>query len=320
MRETHLQRLHAGTQLTLYSVRQKYWILNSQSGKNHDHDQLMGNLPAARVTPARPFLHTGVDYAGPIWIRTSKGRGHHAHKGYLAIFVCFTTKAIHLEVVSDYTAETFVAAFRRFVARRGLPSDMYSDNGTTFVVTNKEIQIAIKDAQRFALPSSTSKNTSVGITSSHFGGLWEAGVKSMKFHLIRLTDDRKITFEEWNTFLCQIESNVNSRPLTALHDSPDDLLPLTARHFLIGQPLSAKPEQSLLDVNSNRLSPWQLIQQLNESFWIHWRQQYLYALQTRQKWRIEKEGLESREIALIRNLATPPSKWPLARVTELFPS
>jgi len=81
---------------------------------------MMGNLPQERVTPARPFLRTEVDYASPILIWTGKGRGHRAHKGFIAVFVCLSSKAVHLELASDYTAEAFLAAFRCFVSRRGL--------------------------------------------------------------------------------------------------------------------------------------------------------------------------------------------------------
>lgn len=79
----------------------------------------MSELARARVTPSRAFLHTGVDYAGPIRLRTTKGRGHKAYKAFIVVFVCLSTRAIHLEAVSDYTAEAFLATFRRFVSRRG---------------------------------------------------------------------------------------------------------------------------------------------------------------------------------------------------------
>lgn len=72
----------------------------------------MGDLPAARVTPACPLLHTGIDYAGPVWLRISKGREDRASKAFLAIFVCLATRAVHLDVVSDYTADAFLAALR----------------------------------------------------------------------------------------------------------------------------------------------------------------------------------------------------------------
>ncbi|GFW52451.1 DUF1758 domain-containing protein [Trichonephila clavipes] len=91
--------------------------------------QLMGDLPTHRVTPSRPFSVCGVDYAGPINILRYRGRGAKTTKGYIALFVCFVTKALHLELVSDLTSEAFIASLKRFCARRGAPKHIYCDNG-----------------------------------------------------------------------------------------------------------------------------------------------------------------------------------------------
>ncbi|GFU01433.1 uncharacterized protein TNCV_1994611 [Trichonephila clavipes] len=89
----------------------------------------MGDLPTHRVTPSRPFSVCGVDYAGPINILRYRGRGAKTTKGYIALFVCFVTKALHLELVSDLTSEAFIASLKRFCARRGAPKHVYCDNG-----------------------------------------------------------------------------------------------------------------------------------------------------------------------------------------------
>ncbi|KMQ87200.1 hypothetical protein RF55_13588 [Lasius niger] len=115
----HRRALHGGVQLTLGMIRQRYWIPRSRA-------VVKGQI-------FRPFLHTGLDYAGPIWMRTSKGRGQRAYKAFIAVFVCLSTRAVHLEAVSDYTAEAFLAALRRFVSRRGLCRTIQSDCGTNFV-------------------------------------------------------------------------------------------------------------------------------------------------------------------------------------------
>lgn len=135
IRETHLKALHAGSQLTLSLLREEYWILCARSivravlykcvactrEKAPIPTECMGNLPHVRVNRStRAFVHTGVDYAGPVSIRTTKGRGHKSYKGYISVFICMTTKAIHLELVSDYSTSTFLAAFHRFRSRRGL--------------------------------------------------------------------------------------------------------------------------------------------------------------------------------------------------------
>ncbi|XP_018392969.1 PREDICTED: uncharacterized protein LOC108772023, partial [Cyphomyrmex costatus] len=154
IRHHHLRMMHAGSQLSLTSLRAEFWILRSRATvrfvlykciqctreRAEKPVELMGDLPAERVNrAARAFAHTGVDYAGPINVRVKSGRGHRSQKAYIALFVCLTTKALHVELVSDYTSSAFIAAYQRFVSRRGQPNSMYSDNGTTFHGANREL-------------------------------------------------------------------------------------------------------------------------------------------------------------------------------------
>lgn len=141
----HRMTLQGGLKLTLVSLRQEVWIprarlvraainhcLRCAQEKAAVPAQLMGYLPSVRINQvSRAFTHTGVDYAGPIAVRTAPGRGHKSHKAYIALFVCMTVKAIHLELVSDYSTAAFIAAYHRFTARRGLPTAMYSEPSST---------------------------------------------------------------------------------------------------------------------------------------------------------------------------------------------
>ncbi|XP_029170129.1 uncharacterized protein LOC114939860 [Nylanderia fulva] len=233
-----LRTLHAGPQLTLASLRNEFWILRSRATvravlyqcvqctceRAKKPVELMGDLPEARVNrAARAFIHTGVDYAGPITVRTAPGRGHKSQKAYIALFICLTTKAMHLELVSDYSSPTFIAAYQRFVSRRGLPQSMYSDNGTTFHGANRELSEAHAKAIRD--PSFRNRLASDGTAwqflppaAPHFGGLWEAGVKSVKYHIKRCIGLHTLTFKEMTTFLCRIEACLNSRPIAPVSD------------------------------------------------------------------------------------------------------
>ena len=105
---------------------------------------MMGELPAPGVSRSRPFEHSGLDYTGPILVRLGIGCGYKSHKAYVAIFICFAIRAIHLGLISDSTSTTFLAAFKRFVARRGLLSYLYSDNGTNFQGASKELKSAFR--------------------------------------------------------------------------------------------------------------------------------------------------------------------------------
>ncbi|XP_029176117.1 uncharacterized protein LOC114944399 [Nylanderia fulva] len=121
-------------------------------------------------------------------------------------------------------------------------------------------------------------------SAPHFGGLWEAAVKAVKHHLRRTIGEAKLTFEELSTLLVEVEACLNSRPLGALSDDPDDLDALTPEHFLVGGPLLSIPEPSLLDAQTSRLSRWRLLQQMRDHLWQRWTREYLQGLTPRSKW------------------------------------
>ncbi|XP_011167572.1 uncharacterized protein LOC105201302 [Solenopsis invicta] len=233
----------------------------------------MGNLPQVRVSPpSRAFLNYGLDYAGPILIRSMSGRGIASRKAYIVIIICMATRAAHLEIVDGYATPSFLAAYARFVARRGLPESIYSDNETTFVGADREMTIAFRAALRnsdFQNQTATD-NTSwyfIPPSASHFDGLWEAGVRSIKHHLRRMIGAHTLTYEEMSTLLYSIEACLNSRPLAPLSDALDNYEPLTPGHFLIGGALTARPEPSTLNIKESRLTRWQLVRQITEQFW-----------------------------------------------------
>lgn len=336
----HNKTIHGGPKLTEAVLRQTYWIINGyHTIKNVIHKcvichryngkimtQFMGILPTPRVNIDKPFLNCGIDYAGPINIKTSKGRGHKSTKGYIALFICLATKAIHIELVSDLTAEGFIAAYRRFAARRGAVSNIYSDNATNFVKANKILQEhAAQEEAEFnsILYNELAKYETqwhfIPPASPHFGGLWEAGVKSVKTHLMKAIGQSTMTFEELSTLLHQIEASLNSRPLCALSSDPNDVSSLTPGHFLIGAPILAPPDTNMLDVQTNRLTRWQLIQKMHQQFWTKWRIEYLHRLQHRPKWLEKKTEPKINDLVIIKDENLPPSKWALGRILETHP-
>jgi len=149
----------------------------------------MGDLPADRVQPSPPFQITGVDYGGPFFIKDRRGLGCKISKCYVSLFICFITKAVHLELVSDLSANAFILTLRRFASRRGMPSKIYSDNGTNFVGAHSELEELWKfllNNHKELLACFTIERCDwsfIPAYSPHFGGLWEAGIKSTKYHL-----------------------------------------------------------------------------------------------------------------------------------------
>ncbi|XP_046145647.1 uncharacterized protein LOC123988932 [Osmia bicornis bicornis] len=336
VRYAHHSCLHGGLTLTLNTVMQHVWILGRnrvikteirqcvtcQRVKPRLAWQMMGNLPATRVTPARPFSFTGLDYAGPFQVRTAKGRGYKCYKGYIALFVCFTTRAIHLEAVSDLTTRTFLAAYRRFAGRRGVCRKLYSDNATTFQAADKELRAMFTAASDFyksvaaTLANDGTSWTFIPPNSPHYGGLWEAGVRSVKHHLKRAIGDRPLTFEEFSTVLVEIEACLNSRPLCPLSADIEDLQALTHAHFL-GVASGLVPDEPPPDVSENRLERFQLLQSIQNNFWKRWSEEYLQYLQERAKWRGPTDNFAVGQLVLVRDDRYPPSKWPLGRITEV---
>lgn len=216
--DAHEITKHGGTQLTMTYIRTQYWIIDTQRMvRNQIHKcvtchryskkmqtQLMGTLPDQRINMSRAFLHSGVNYAGPVQVLTRKKPGkREVTKGYVAVFVCLCTKAIHLELVSDMSSERFLAAFARFYGRRGLPSDMYSDNSKTFIGANNEMSEDLTLIKEVFEPQAADVMVKDNVRwhfipphAPHWGGIWEAGAKSMKHHVRRVMGQSIYTFEE----------------------------------------------------------------------------------------------------------------------------
>lgn len=87
------------------------------------------DLLSIRVQQYRPFTNFGMDYEGHFPIKGSRHRNEKTQKAYLALFVCLSTKAVHLEMITDLSTEEYLASFDRFVNRRGIPAQIHSDYG-----------------------------------------------------------------------------------------------------------------------------------------------------------------------------------------------
>lgn len=176
------------------------------------------------------------------------------------------------ECVSDQTTQAFLAALKRFTSRRGFCREFVSDNGSNFVGAKNELHDLLQDQLHNDVVKKMLATNGIDWQMNppeapHFGGLFEAGVKSVKFHLRRVMDVTPFTFEEWTTILCQIEAVLNSRPLIPLADDVKDLQALTPGHFLIGEPLIAIPEPNLEHLKVNSLDRYQLMQRKIQEFW-----------------------------------------------------
>lgn len=211
-------------------IRRRFWILSGRDAvrkfifscvacvryKANRPSPIMGKLPPFRVQQNRPFLHVGTDYGSPFLVKESHRRKALIHKVYIALFVCMTTKAVHLEIVSNLSAEAFRASFDRFIARRGIPSDIFSDCGTNYIEAARQIKELFNDNKTQEILTSRTPCqwhfNPPGVP--HFGGLWKAAIKSVKHHLKHVLGMQVLTYEEMTTLITRIEGILNSRPLT----------------------------------------------------------------------------------------------------------
>lgn len=199
-------------------------------------------LPACRTTPSPPFQLWELTSPGPLLYKHGHTRKPVIVKACVCIFVCMAVKSVHLELVANLTTELFLACFKRFAARRGFPTTVYSDNGTNFVRAQRELKAAFNLLQDHLLSGSRHR---LGVSpgcAPHFGGLWESAAKLMKGLLHKVVGTRRLSFEELTTVLTEIGGILNSRPLIPIDSTPDDGIPAwTPGHFLVGRPLIAPP-------------------------------------------------------------------------------
>ncbi|CAI6374547.1 unnamed protein product [Macrosiphum euphorbiae] len=290
----HIRCMHGGPLAILALVRLYYWPLKARNiARATVHkcvtcfrqkpvfvEPIMGDLPRERIEPSRPFKISGIDFAGPLLIKDSLKKRASLTKGYVCIFVCFATKAVHIELVIDLSTKSFLNALNRFFDRR---------------------------EWRFIPPR-----------SPHFGGLWEASVKSMKNLIGRVLSESHLTYEELNTILTRVEACLNSRPLTEMSSDPSDLTYLTPAHFLIGESLMAIPERDESTIPANRLDRWRRVRQYTQILWKRWSNEYLNQLQVRKKWSVERgPTLAIGTIVLMRDENIKPLNWKLGRVLSV---
>ncbi|XP_031333915.1 uncharacterized protein LOC116163923 [Photinus pyralis] len=326
---THIKYLHPGLQTTQFLLSQRFWIPSSKrvikkvlssclrcfKCNPSSCTPLMGDLPKFRVNKIKCFTKSGVDFGGPYLVTMGKHRGSKSIKAYICLFVCLATKALHLELVTELSSDAFLAALRRFISRRGIVTDIYSDCGTNFVGASKQLMQKMRGASvdegiawHFNPPS-----------APNFGGIWEAGIKAVKGHLTRVVGSHILTYEEFNTVLISVEAILNSRPLCAMSCDPNDIKALTPSHFLNLEPLNSYIEPDLTDLKMNRLSRWQLIQRIHQDFWKRWHAEYLHTLNQRSKWYDMTVAIKTDSLVLIREENSPPLHWALGRVIECFP-
>lgn len=196
-------------------------------------------------------------------------------KGYVCLFICLATKALHIEAITELSTDAFLNTLKRFISRRGKPNNIYSDNGTNFIGANTKLQKLYdclfncnREIETF-LATDKIQWHYMPPKAPNFGGIWETNIKRVKTHLLKICGGARLNYEEFATILTQIEAVLNSTPLCPLSpdNNPDQLNPLTPAHFLIGRPLTALPQLDVTEVNETKLNKYQRLESIVQHFW-----------------------------------------------------
>ena len=342
IRDAHIRVGHNGVRETLTEVRSKFWIIGGRSlvrsviyrcvvckrfeGRPVQAPQ-QPPLPEFRVKEASPFMFSAVDFAGPLWVQDKEM----SRKIWICLFTCCVCRAIHLEVVLDMTTTAFLRCVKRFAARRGLPRRFLSDNAKTFKSAAKFLK-AVSDH-----PDTKKYLSSTGIEwrfnlerAPWWGGLFERMVRSTKRCLRKIVGRARLSYDEMQTVIVEIEAIVNSRPLSYVH--PDDLEePLTPSHLIVGRRLLSLPdhltylepvgdEDFELNVDTLQRRTKHLNNIINH-FWRRWSREYLLELRDTHRQRSSsgiKNAIVVGDVVLIHDEDNPRGFWKLAKVQKLI--
>ena len=336
--ECHDRVFHCGLRSTLAELRTRYWISKGRQfvkkmlkkcficrkmeGRPF-HSPPPAAMPEYRVTQAAPFSNVGIDFAGPLYVKEKKGD---SSKVYICLFVCCTTRALHLELVQNLTASAFLNCLRRFCARRGTPNIINSDNAKTFQSTAKLLKKfrasdSVKDfsdSQRIIWKFNLE-------LSPWQGGHYERMVRSVKRCLRKVLGNSLISFDELTTILVEVECILNSRPLSYLYDELGGEV-LTPSHLLFGRRLLALPS----GINTHpKLSQHDSQYTLNRRFlhltrilshfWNRWRLDYIMDLRETHRLNNNKSvQIEIGDVVLVQEEHAKRATWKVAIVEEVI--
>ncbi|XP_059051883.1 uncharacterized protein LOC131846565 [Achroia grisella] len=325
----HIQSAHAFNELILNEIRQRFWILRARNTirsvvhtcmqcrrwKGKVIKPQTGDLPLERVDHSkRPFTHVGLDYFGPIVVTVHRRN----EKRYVALYTCLVTRALHLEVVPSLSADAAIMSLRRFIARRGSPCTIYSDNGTNFVGAFRELRCLYDDPVVEYATNHKIEWHFIPPASPFMGGAWERLVRTVKTALRSCLSRKTIKEETLVTLLLEAEAIINARPLTYISPSPHAPEALTPFHFILGTSSTTPWTSSLTDADLVRRCDWRRVLRLADHFWARWLREYLPTLRSRGPHRGTATVAEG-DVVLIADSSLPRGLWPLGRIVKVYP-
>ncbi|XP_045201835.2 uncharacterized protein LOC123555228 [Mercenaria mercenaria] len=346
----HKEILHSGVSQTLAGVRQRFWIPHGRAAVKYVINKCticrrfegapyemppMPPLPKSRVTEAKPFRRTGLDYLGPHFVKNKTPK-----KVWICLFTCLVTRAVHLEVVLDMTTEEFLLCFRRFVSQKGAPTQIISDNGSQFKAASSIVDqiwrktISSEEVQTYV---SNARITWIFIIelSPWMGGFYERLVGLVKRVFRKALGRRLLTLIQLQTLVKEAEAVINSRPLVYVGDDVNSSITLTPNHFLTLIPTIGIPESEKDDKDTDfrtkestkdrLLEIWKKGQKVLNMFWTIWRNDYLLSLRERTQTRLKtgrshfENHPQEGDIVLVKD-DLPRGSWKCGKIVKLVQS
>lgn len=331
LQDAHERLGHSGRNHVLSHVRQRYWIIDAASTirkmlshcvtcrRQHGASgtQMMADLPRNRVVPDEPpFTRSGVDLFGPFNVK--RGRSH--VKRYGVIFTCLASRAVHIEMATSLETDSFIHALRRFIARRGQVKEMRSDNGTNFVGADRELKKAIKEWNTSQIENSLLQRDIKWMfnppSGSHHGGVWERIIRSIRQIMVATLREQSLDDEGLQTFFCECEAILNSRPITMPSNDINDLEALTPQHLLLLKIQPNLPPGIFQADDNYARRRWRQVQYMSDLFWKRWTREYLPLLQKRQKWNHPSRNFIPGDVVLIVDESAPRGSWLMGRIVK----
>ena len=327
---------HSGRATVASKLREKFWIigLNTQIRKiqyncvtcrkanAQPYNQQMSELPSDRVAGDSPaFTRTGCDFFGPFNVIN----GRKCEKRYGVIFSCLCSRAVHLEMAHSLNTDSFLNAFRRFIARRGNVQFVRSDNGTNLTSGHDELRSAIRHWNVNVIESWMLQHEIEWCfqppSASNFGGVFEREIRSVRKVLNGLMNEQplKLDDERLNTLFCEVEAILNCKPLTELSQDPNDFEALTPNHLLLLNSGTTFPPGLFSRHDTFATRKWKQVQYLADQFWIRYRKEYLPLLQQRQKWFFPNYNYQIGDLVLLTDQLLPRNQWSLGRIVDTYP-
>lgn len=340
IREAHERVMHNGIKETLAEVRARYWILQGRQVVRQvlskcvicrryegppQRAPLPPPLPQFRVKDDPAFTYVGVDFAGPLYVKTEGLVSD--KKVWICLYTCCVARAVHLDIVPDLTANAFLRCFRRFTSRRGFPRRVVSDNGKTFKSSAKAIQAVLTH------PDVKQYSGMVGLQwqfnlekAPWWGGMFERLVKSTKRCLRKAIGRAKLTYDELLTTLTEVEMILNSRPLSYMA-SDDVEEPLTPSHLILGRRVINLPTYHEHDDGDFHLSQdvlnrrMQHFHKVLDHFWRRWQREYLLSLRDCHRYSKGgnvKDKLCPGDMVVLYDESKRRGFWKIAKVEKLI--